>query len=65
MTDFTFANHGSITILTPISEAAQAWVDEHIPEDAMRWGGGIVIEPRYAEAILRGITEDGLFVEDV
>lgn len=58
--DFLFANHGSICILTPVSEAAQAWVDEHLPEDAMRWAGGVVIEPRYAGDILEGIQNDGL-----
>jgi hypothetical protein len=61
-TDFHFTNHGSVTILTPVSSAAQEWAAEHLPEDAMRWAGGIVIEPRYLGDILDGITNDGLTV---
>ena len=61
--DFNFADHGSVTILTPLTEAANEWVNDHIPSDAMRWCGGIVIEPRYASAILDGIACDGLTVE--
>ncbi|HTE40299.1 MAG TPA: hypothetical protein VK629_05700 [Steroidobacteraceae bacterium] len=66
MPDFTFQNHGSICILVPVSEAAQAWRDAHLPaegEDCQEWGGGVVIEPRYVADILDGITNDGLSVE--
>jgi hypothetical protein len=62
MIDFYFANHGSITVLTPLTEAAQVWVFEHLPDDARMLGNGIVIEPRYAGPILEGLTEDGLTV---
>ena len=61
--DFAFANHGSICLLTPISNAATAWCEEHLPEDAQRWGAcGIVVEPRYVADILVGIQADGLTV---
>lgn len=61
--DFSFANHGSITILTPVSKRARVWVAEHLPDSAMSWGEGTVIEPRYAGPILDGIAADGLIVE--
>lgn len=61
MTDFLFANHGSITILTPLTEAAHQWTEEHIPH-AMEHCGGRVIEPRYAGPILEGLVDDGLTV---
>lgn len=61
MTDMTFANHGSITIMTPLTPAAHDWVSEHIPEDAMTWGpSGIVIEHRYVLDIMQGVLSDGL-----
>jgi len=63
--DFKFANHGSVTVLTPISEAAKAWIDENIDPDAQVWVGGVVIEPRYADAVLIGISADGLSIEAV
>jgi hypothetical protein len=61
--DFVFANHGSVCILTPISDAGKAWADAHLPEDAGRWGGGTVIEPRYVGDILAGIAADNLEVK--
>lgn len=60
--DFKFANHGSVTVLTPISEAAKAWIDENIDPDAQKWAGGVVIEPRYADAVLNGISGDGFSI---
>lgn len=62
MSDFLFADHGSVTILTPLTEAAQEWADNNLPDDALTFGRGIVIEPRYAGPILEGIVEDGLTV---
>lgn len=62
MTDFTFNDHGSVAILTPLTEAAQDWVAAHIPDDALTFGRGIVIEPRYWPDIIWGINDDGLTV---
>ena len=62
--DFHLANHGSILILTPVSEAGLEWADEHLPTDALTWGrNGIVVEPRYIEPIIAGILADGLDVQ--
>jgi len=61
-TDFTFVNHGSVCMLTPVTRAARGWADEHLPEDRQTFGGGIAIEPRYAQPILDGIVGDGLTV---
>lgn len=59
--DYTVSHHGSVCILTPITDAAREWCDEHLPEDAMRWGPhGYVIEPRYLGAIIEGLEEAGL-----
>lgn len=58
--DFRVANHGSIALVTPQTAAARAWVDEHLPEDHLTFGGGVVVEPRYLDDILEGITVDGL-----
>ncbi len=63
-TDLTVANHGSICILTPVSDAGREWVAEHIPGDAMTWGPeGIVVEPRYIDDIVNGARDSGLEVE--
>lgn len=61
--DFTFENHGSICLLTPVTRAAKQWAEEKIisgNDEVMFWGKSIVVEPRYAQPILDGITVDGL-----
>jgi hypothetical protein len=64
MTDFLFRQDGSIALLTPRTEAAREWAGEHLPADAMTWGGAIVIEPRYVHDILTGILRDSLTLEE-
>jgi len=62
--DLKVENHGSIFLLVPMSEAGDDWIDEHIPEDAMRWGASsVVVEHRYIADIVDGAIADGLTVE--
>ena len=63
MSDINIVNHGSILIFVPTSDAGREWVADHIASDAMRWAGGVVVEPRYAAAIVDGAMNDGLMVE--
>lgn len=63
MTDFLLCDEGSIAILTPMTEAAEDWVAEHLPEDAMRFGPGVVIEHRYVADIVDGLVADGLSIK--
>jgi len=58
--DFEIVNGGSVFLLIPNTESAEAWVAEHIPADAMTLGKGIAVEHGYIANILHGITEDGL-----
>ncbi len=60
--DFAFRDHGSICVLTPVSEAGLRWVRENLPADVLLWAGGIVVEPRYVGDILDGIEADALEV---
>lgn len=60
--DFTAENYGSICVLQPLSAAANVWVSENLPEDVMKWGGGIVVEPRYLMDIILGARAEGLTV---
>ncbi len=65
-TDFNVLNAGSVIILTPITEAADDWVAEHIPttDETQFWGQkGIVVEPRYIQPIIEGILGDDLNLE--
>jgi len=60
--DFRCENHGSLFLLVPISESAQSWVAEHLPEDRMTFGDGFVVDHRYIWAILEALQSDGLRV---
>jgi len=61
--DIRFENHGSIFTVTGLTHAGRGWLAENLPEDAMRWGAGYVVEPRYVEAIAEGAVGYGLEVE--
>ena len=61
-TDFEVNDQGSIVLLTPMTESATDWVADNLPSDAMTFGLSIVIEHRYAQDILAGISDDGLTV---
>lgn len=60
--DFSFQDEGTITLLTPLTDEAQQWIDEHIAADHQTFGNSVVIEHRYAQDILEGIKSDGLTV---
>lgn len=62
--DFTVRNEGSIFLLTPQTDAAREWADEHLPDDAMTFGPSTVVEHRYIGAIVDGIQGDGLTVAE-
>ena len=61
--DFRLENHGSLCLLKARTDAATLWAHENISDEAMHFGGGIVIEPRYVQPIINGIEGDGLTVE--
>ena len=61
--DFLLADHGSIFLLEPITDAARAWVEEHLPlEEVTRWGPSIVVEHRHIRDLVFVIVADGLEV---
>lgn len=53
--------HGSLVLVTPLTEAASKWIEDTIPADATRADDSLVIEPRYFQhfadsAISAGFT---------
>ena len=59
-TDFNVVDEFTIFLLEPITPEAGHWVSEHIPDDAQHFGSAVVVEHRYIQDILDGITGDGL-----
>jgi len=62
MSDFMIQNSGSISVLTPLTQQAAQWIDDHIDPNAQSWGGGVVIEHRYVFDIVEAIESAGFSV---
>jgi hypothetical protein len=60
--DFVVCGHGSVSLLRPITRAAHAWIDEHLPADASWFGGAFAIDQRYIGVIIRGAIQNALVV---
>ncbi|MDV7146023.1 hypothetical protein R3X27_25430 [Tropicimonas sp. TH_r6] len=60
--DFEAKLAGGFILLRPVSAAALAWVQEHLPEDTLSLGQHLAIETRYAPPIFDGIEDDGLTI---
>ena len=61
--DFELSGHGTLYLFRPITRAAHAWVEEHLPTDATWFGGAVVLEHRYIGPIIGGAIGDGLVVQ--
>ena len=61
--DLLFENHFSIFLIRAASPVGQTWLDENVGDsETLTFGGAVVCEPRYVEAIYRGAVESGLEV---
>lgn len=62
MSDIQYRNHGSVCILSGITDEGSQWLEENLATDAQRWGNGYAVEPRYVAPILEGAVDSGLSV---
>ena len=62
MADLLVHGGGSVYLVRPASPSGVAWVDDHIPADAIWFGGAVAVEHRYIADILQGAAEDGLSI---
>ena len=60
VSDFDIENHGSVVLLRPLSTDADNWVQENISDDVLRFGGAVVVEPRYIGPVMEGLSAEGL-----
>ena len=60
--DVHIVHHGSIVLCHLYSRRASRWVEEHVSEEAQFFGMALVVEPRYIEALVAGMSQDGLEV---
>jgi len=59
--DVVVRDHGSVTIFMLYSGEARDWWAENVAE-GQQFGGGYVVEPRYADPIMQGMQDAGLTV---
>jgi len=60
--DVTVENHGTVFLFNLLTDAARAWVEENVPDDAQYFGGALAVEPRYARDLAQGMIDDGMTV---
>lgn len=52
---------GSVYMVTSLTPAAKAWVEEHVALEGWQWmGPSFAVEPRYLETLRFGAESDGL-----
>lgn len=61
--DVVVANHGSVIMITPRTQAAREWVDENVGIEDWQWiGGAFACEPRMLGDLVNGMRDAGLGV---
>ena len=60
--DFYCENNGVVFLLRPITESAQSWVKQNLPEDTQWFGDNVIVDVSRIWAILTSIQESGLVV---
>ena len=58
--DVTVDYHLSVVLVTPQTAGARAWLQHHT--DGQWFAGGLAVEPRYLDALVEGLREDGFTV---
>ena len=59
--DFFIDSQSSVFVVIPRTDAAKAWIEEHVDmEDVQTWGNGIVVEHRFIQALVAGAQADDL-----
>jgi hypothetical protein len=60
MRDFLIADHGSIILIMPITEAARKWIDENVVSEPWQWlGGALCVDHRCARDLTDEIAAAG------
>ena len=58
--DALVSGHGSIYLVRPMSDAANAWIDENVQGDAQWFGHSLAVEHRYILDLIDGMQASGL-----
>jgi hypothetical protein len=56
---FTVEPHGTIVLVRPLTDDVKRWLEENTAEDAVWFGGALVVEPRYLDDLYHGLVAEG------
>ena len=57
--DVRIENHGSIFLFDPQNTAAENHLRENVSEEALWFGGALVVEPRYVGNLATALQAEG------
>jgi hypothetical protein len=60
--DFRIENHGSIFLFDPQNAQSQNHLRNNVSEEALWFGGALVVEPRYAADLAEALHAEGFQV---
>ena len=60
--DFHVENHGSIFVIQPMNEEATAHLRVNVGPEAQWYGGGLVVEHRFAYDLAQALINEGFTV---
>ena len=52
----------TVGLVVPVTDTAQAWLEDRVQRDAHRLGRVLIVEHRYIEDLVVGMAHDGLVV---
>lgn len=58
---FDVEDHGTVVLVRPHTSDCHEWLIEHT--DGTWFGGALVVEPRYVEALVGGLVEEGFALQ--
>ena len=61
--DYEIQNHGSIFLFDPQNTAAEKHLHENVSDEALWFGGALVVEPRYAADLAAALKADGFEIK--
>jgi len=65
-TDFYYQNCGTIILLKPQTKYAKDWVNNNLQVESWQNNTfGVAIEPRYFEAIIDAIRDEGIGIKPI
>lgn len=62
--DFIVSNHGSVIMVTPVTQDAKDWTTENVQLESWQWmGAAFAVDQHCIDNLIDGIRADGLNVQ--